>query len=159
MTAGSIFHRLCQEQTLLAAWQLVKSKNAAGGLDGVTVAQYNENIGKHLADIITELRQGSWTPQPYLRVEIPKKKSEKRQLGLLTIKDKIIQQAILTLISPQFDRLFVNNNYGYRNQKGPIRAIHRTHNLCQMKKTQWVLHLDIDNYFYTINHTIFSQLL
>ena len=48
----TLFHRLCQEQTLLAAWQLVKSKNAAGGLDGVTVAQYNENIGKHLADII-----------------------------------------------------------------------------------------------------------
>lgn len=155
----TLFHRLCQEQTLLAAWQLVKSKNAAGGLDGVSVAQYNENIGNHLADIITELRQGSWTPQPYLRVEIPKKKSEKRQLGLLTIKDKIIQQAILTLISPQFDRLFVNNSYGYRNQKGPIRAIHRTHNLCQMKKTQWVLRLDIDNYFDSIDHTILFQRL
>ena len=104
----TLFHRLCQEQTLLAAWQLVKSKNAAGGLDGVSVTQYNQNISEHLASIISELRQGSWTPQPYLHVEIPKKNSEKRKLGLLTIKDKIIQQAILTLISPQFDRLFVN---------------------------------------------------
>lgn len=155
----TLFHRLCQEQTLLAAWQLVKSKNAAGGLDGVSVAQYNENIGEHLAAIVSELRQGSWTPQPYLRVEIPKKNSEKRKLGLLTIKDKIIQQAILTLISPQFDRLFVNNSYGYRPQKGPVRAIHRTHNLCQMKKTQWVLRLDIDNYFDTIDHTILFQRL
>lgn len=159
MAAGSLFHRLCQEQTLLAAWQLVKSKNAAGGLDGVSVVQYNENIGEHLAAIVSELRQGSWTPQPYLRVEIPKKNSEKRKLGLLTIKDKIIQQAILTLISPQFDRLFVNNSYGYRPQKGPVRAIHRTHNLCQMKKTQWVLRLDIDNYFDTIDHTILFQRL
>ena len=144
---------------MLAAWQLVKSKNAAGGLDGVSVTQYNQNISEHLASIISELRQGSWTPHPYLRVEIPKKNSEKRKLGLLTIKDKIIQQAILTLISPQFDRLFVNNSYGYRPQKGPIHAIHRTRNLCQMKKTQWVLRLDIDNYFDTIDHSILFQRL
>ena len=78
----TFFHRLCQEQTLLAAWQFVKSKNAAGGLDGVSVAQYNENIGEHLAAIVSKLRQGSWTPQPYLRVEIPKKNAEKRKLGL-----------------------------------------------------------------------------
>ncbi len=159
MAGTNLFQRLCQEQTLLAAWQFVKSKNAAGGLDGVSVAQYNENIGKHLTAIVSELRQGSWTPQPYLRVEIPKKNAEKRKLGLLTIKDKIIQQAILTLISPQFDRLFVNNSYGYRTQKGPVRAIHRTINLCQMKKTQWVLRLDIDNYFDTIDHNILFQRL
>lgn len=159
MAGAALFDRLCKPETLLAAWQLVKSKNAAGGLDGVSVQQYNVNIGTHLADIITELRQGSWTPQPYLRVEIPKKNAEKRKLGLLTIKDKIIQQAILTLISPQFDRLFVNNSYGYRTQKGPVRAIHRTDGLCQMKKTQWVLRLDIDNYFDTIDHTILFQRL
>lgn len=159
MPGKALFERLCKEETLLAAWQLIKSKNAAGGLDGISVKEYNNDIGQHLLDIASQLRKGSWMPQPYLRIEIPKSKTERRKLGLLTIHDKIIQQAILTLISPQFDRLFVNNSYGYRPQKGPVKAVHRTAGLCRRKDIQWVLRLDIDNYFDTIDHAILFQRL
>ena len=159
MSGVPLFDRLCNPDTLLAAWQLVKSKNAAGGVDGVSVRQYNEEIGEHLLEIISELRKGTWLPQPYLRVEIPKNKSEKRKLGLLIIKDKIIQQAILTLVSPQFDRMFVNNSYGYRSQKGPVKAVHRTAGLCCRKDSRWVLRLDIDDFFDTIDHAILFQRL
>lgn len=158
-SSRGLFDRLCCEQTLLNAWQLIKSKNSSGGIDGVSIRDYDANLGRNIAEIASELRDGTWAPQPYLRIEIPKNTSETRKLGLLSVKDKIIQQAILSLIAPRFENLFLNNSYGYRQQKGPTKAIHRTIDFCRQKPNQWVLRLDIDNYFDSIDHSVlFSRL-
>lgn len=154
MTKNSLFDQLCTEQGLLDAWRLVKSKNAAGGIDGISVTQYEKDIGRNITSLAEELRNHKWSPFPYLRVDIPKKDNEKRRLGMPTIKDKIVQQALVTLIQPNFERLFVNNSYGYRPGKGPVKAIHRTSSLCGCRRNTWVLCLDIDNFFDTIDHTI-----
>lgn len=60
-----------------------------------------------------------------MRIEIPKKTNEKRRLGLLTVRDKIVQQGIRMLIEPRCERLFLNNSYGYRPGKGAVKAIRR----------------------------------
>lgn len=159
MAKNSLFDQLCTEQGLLDAWKLVKSKNAAGGIDGISVTQYEKDIGRNITSLAEELHNHKWSPFPYLRVDIPKKDNEKRRLGLLTIKDKIVQQALVTLIQPNFERLFVNNSYGYRPGKGPVKAIHRTSSLCGCRRNTWVLCLDIDNFFDTIDHTILFSLL
>jgi retron-type reverse transcriptase len=90
----SLFASLCQISTLHAAWRQVKAKNSVGGIDGFSVLQFDENLQGNLNKLSEELRRKSWNPEPYLRVEIPKKENEKRQLGLLSVKDKIVQQAI-----------------------------------------------------------------
>ncbi len=154
MKHPSLFERLCGELTLLEAWKMVKAKNTAGGIDGFSVRQYDEDIGNHLAEIITELRAGKWEPYPYLRVEIPKSNNEKRRLGLLSVKDKIVQQAILNLIHPRLDCLFLNNSYGYRPGKGPVKAVNRTRDFMLTIRDGWVLRLDVDNFFDTVNHEI-----
>lgn len=159
MAKKSLFTTLCTEQSLLGAWELVKSKGAAGGIDGATVKSFADNAGQHIRQLAEQLRLQKWTPQPYLRVSIPKKNNERRHLGLLSIKDKIVQQAILTLIQPQFDRLFVNNSYGYRPQKGPVRAVRRTASICGCKRNRWVLRLDIDNFFDSVDHEILLKRL
>lgn len=159
MSKSSLFEQLCSSQVLLDAWKSVKSKNAAGGIDGISFSLFDKDIGSHITSLLEELRRGRWSPSPYLRVDIPKKDHEKRQLGLLTIKDKIVQQAIASLLQPRFERLFVNNSYGYRLGKGPVKAIRRAASLCGCKRNTWVLRLDIDNFFDTIDHTIlFSRL-
>ena len=91
---GNLFNKLCQVKTLLYAWKLVKQKGTAGGIDGKTIADIDADIGNCIRQLQQELVLREWNPEPYLRISIPKKNNERRQLGLLSIKDKIVQQAI-----------------------------------------------------------------
>ena len=83
------FSTLCSIEHLTKVWEDVKAKKAGGGIDGESVASFEINIRENLDKIREELLQGSWEPYPYLWIEIPKKKTQKRQLGILTVKDKI----------------------------------------------------------------------
>lgn len=74
----------CRHATLLAAWRQVKGKNAAGGIDGVSLAEFEEKLHAQLDSLASDLRKGRWKPLPYLLIEVSKKnKTEKRELGLL----------------------------------------------------------------------------
>lgn len=152
-----LFQILCNEQTLRNAWLLVKQKNSAGGIDGMTVADFEKEAEKQIQELTRQLKTRSWNPEPYLRVEIPKKDSEKRKLGLLSVKDKIVQQAIKNLIEPYFEKIFLNNSYGYRPGKGHAQAIKRTMSEFRIKKNNWILQLDIDDYFDTIDHSLLFE--
>lgn len=98
----SSFHTLCHENTLRLAWGKVKSKDAAGGIDGITLAEFEKSWHKELATLAEELRSGQWKPMPYLEIEVAKTKhpDEKRRLGMTSIRDKIVQQAIKIVIEP-----------------------------------------------------------
>lgn len=151
---GILYQKLCEIQTLHNAWKNVRQKNSAGGVDGLTVLQFEENLGDYLNGLRQELLRGEWAPEPYLRVEIRKNEFERRKLGMLSIKDKIVQQAIKNLIEPRFENLFLGNSYGYRPERGATRAIRRALVEFQTKKNNWVLKLDIDDYFDSINHEL-----
>lgn len=154
-----LFDKLCTDDCLFSAWKQVKAKKSAGGIDGFTVLSFEENLHKNLKQLQEELKSGHWNPEPYLRVEIPKNESEKRKLGLLSIKDKIVQQGIKTLIEPRFEKLFYNNSYGYRPEKGHAKAIRRTRSEMQKSNIKWLAKLDIDDYFDTIDHALlFSRI-
>lgn len=117
------------------------------------------DLENNLTEIINDLKSGKWVPLPYLKVEIPKKVKEKRRLGLLTIKDKIVQQAIRNLIEPKMERMFIGNSYGYRPNKGALKAIRRALQERRNKNTPWILRLDVDNYFDNIDHSILQRRL
>lgn len=96
----TMFEKLCSERTIMNAWKHVKSKGSAGGIDGLSLTTFETDLGNNILEIIDELKTGKWSPLPYLKVEIPKKVTEKRKLGLLTVKDKVVQQAIKSLVEP-----------------------------------------------------------
>ena len=150
----SLFDKLCKIETLLSAWKIVKQKGTSGGIDGRSIEEMDADIGNIIQEIQQELVSREWNPEPYLRISIPKNNSERRQLGLLSIKDKIVQQAIKILIEPRFEKIFVSNSYGYRPNRGHTRAIKFAKYCLQNKRYPFVLKLDIDNYFDTINHEI-----
>lgn len=158
-TYSSLYAALCSEEQLYEAWKIVKSKGSSGGIDGITLSCFEDNLAKHIAELSDELKAGVWAPEPYLSIEIPKKKNEVRKLGLLSVKDKIVQCAIKALIEPLFENLFVDNSYGYRPNKGHTKAMRRVQSECMKKKNRWALRLDIDNYFDTINHHLLSARL
>ncbi len=98
------FLMLCSIEHLTRAWEDVKSKKAGGGIDGETIATFEINLKENLRGIREEIMTGKWEPYPYLRIEIPKKITQKRQIGMLTVKDKIVQQAIRLLFEPSCEK-------------------------------------------------------
>lgn len=154
-----LFDQLCTLSSLYNAWKQIKQKGAAGGIDGISVLDFEDNLSKYLHELLNEIKNKTWNPEPYLRVEIKKNETERRKLGLLSIKDKVVQQAIKTLIEPRFEKLFVNNSYGYRPEMGHTRAVRRTLIETSKNTSRWLLRLDIDDYFDTISHfVLFSRL-
>lgn len=155
----SLFQSFTTIHALQNAWMAVRTKNAAGGIDGLTISLFEKRLADNLAELRHELLSHSWNPEPYLRVEIAKNETEKRKLGLLCIKDKIVQQSIKMAIEPQMEKIFLNVSYGYRSDKGPERAIRRVMHDLKRLKNGYVVKLDIDNFFDTINHErLFTRL-
>ena len=150
----NLFSTLCQEHTLLKSWKSIKQKDSAGGIDGVSIDLFEQNLDTNIKRLQQELISHKWEPEPYLHIEIPKKENEKRSLGLLCIRDKIVQQTIKQLIEPRFEKEFVSNSYAYRPGKGHNKAIRFTKSCVQNKKFKFVLRLDIDDYFDNIDHEV-----
>ena len=152
---------LCSEVALYNAWNIVKEKGAAGGIDGVTIQEFDKEKHKQIATLAEELKKGTWKPMPYLEIEIAKDKSpsEKRKIGMTAIRDKIVQQAIKAIIEPRYDCIFAGNSYGYRPGKGATKAIRRVLYECKNKKYKYVLRLDIDNFFDSIDHFLLRRRL
>ena len=94
------YHSITTLHALQNAWRAVRAKNAAGGIDGFTLSHFEKRLNDNLIELQHELISQTWNPEPYLRIEITKNETEKRKLGLLCIKDKIVQQAIKTAIEP-----------------------------------------------------------
>ena len=155
------FATLCQETTLYNAWNIVREKGAAGGIDGVSILEFEKDKRKQIPRLAEELTSKTWKPLPYLEIEIAKDKGqeEKRKIGMTAIRDKIVQLAIKGIIEPRYDRIFVGNSYGYRPGKGATKAIRRVLAECKNKKYKYVLRLDIDNFFDSIDHFLLRRRL
>ena len=149
---SKLYQNLCLPVTLYGAWKVVKKKNSAGGIDGLSVLQFEEKLAVNLDALRKDLMRKAWNPEPYLRVNIAKNAVETRKIGLLSVRDKIVQQALKTLIEPRMEKLFLNNSYGYRPGRGPLRAINRVVHIMKQMKNGYIAKLDIDDYFDTIQH-------
>jgi len=154
-----MFQTLCARETLYTAWLRVKEKNTAGGIDLQTVQGYAVAADKNLEELGNLLLSGNYIQQPYREVFIPKNETEKRRLGLLTVNDKIVQTAVTMLVSPVFERGFLNVSYAYRENKGPVKAINQVRHLVTNQRYAWLASCDIDNFFDTIPHEpLFARL-
>lgn len=159
MKRKSLFEHLCERKTLLNAWDVVKDKGAGGGVDGETVLSFEDGIEASIDRLANELRDRSWVPEPYLRISIPKGNGENRNLGLLCVRDKIVQQAIKQMIEPGIEKIFVSNSYGYRPGKGPVKAIRFALSCLSGMGVNYVLRLDLDDYFDNIDQDILFRKL
>jgi group II intron reverse transcriptase/maturase/CRISPR-associated endonuclease Cas1 len=139
----------------------VKAKGSAGGIDGISIEAFEKDKRRQIPQLAEELKAGTWKPLPYLQIEVAKTKdpTERRKLGMTAIRDKIVQHAIKSIIEPRYEKIFLGNSYGYRPGKGATKAIRRVLAECSKKQYKYVLRLDIDNFFDTIDHEILKQRL
>lgn len=148
----SLVDKVYQRGNLDAAFKKVKRRRGAAGVDHQTVALFESRLETHLESIATRLQEGTYLPQALRRVWIEKPGSkEKRPLGIPTVRDRVVETALLHVLQPIFERDFAPHSYGFRPGRGCKDALRRVDALLKSGYT-WVVDADIKGYFDTIPH-------
>jgi len=152
--APMLMEEVCARANLLTAYRRVVRNGGAPGVDGMTVDELMPYCRGHWARIREELFGGTYKPQPVRRVEIPKPDGKgKRMLGIPTVLDRRIQQALLQVLTPVFDPTFSADSYGFR----PGRSAHGTIRRAREHMAaghRWVVDLDLEKFFDRVNHDV-----
>src|SRR3989338_5991042 len=143
---------------LRTAWWRVKANNGAPGIDGVTIEDFPAYLWAHWGDIRGQLETGRYRPSAVRRVEIPKEGCSKRLLGIPTIMDRVIQQAIAQVLTPIFDPAFSESSFGFRPGRNAHQAIRQVQ---RYVKDGYAMAVDIDlaKFFDTVNHDVLMKIM
>ncbi len=134
----------------------VRSNRGTGGIDRQTIASFERNKEQELAELHRLLREKRYQPHALRRVYIPKANGERRPLGIPTIRDRVVQQALLNILEPIFEPLFHEHSYGFRPQRDTHQAIAHVRKAVGEGK-KWIVDVDIRKYFDTVNHELLLQ--
>ena len=138
-------------RNILRATKQVVSNKGAPGIDGMTVDQYEAHHRRHWRSIAEHIRAGSYIPAPVRRVDIPKPNGGTRMLGIPTVQDRVIQQAIAQILVEAYDLHFSNSSYGFRPGRSALEAIEQASRYIKEGKN-WVVEMDLEKFFDTVNH-------
>ncbi|MHA2086329.1 MAG: group II intron reverse transcriptase/maturase [Planctomycetota bacterium] len=150
----SLYDRMLSRERLHKAFLKVKSAKGAAGVDGQTIEDFAGDLQKNLDMLVKELREKSYRPFPVKRVEIPKAGGGKRKLGIPTVRDRVVQQALLEILQPIFDPEFHPSSYGYRPGRSCHQAIAKATMFIRNYERQWVVDMDLSKCFDTLDHDI-----
>lgn len=141
------------EQTLTRAFQAVKRNRGAGGVDAVSITQYARNLGRNVAELSRVLRTGRYTPLPVRRVRIPKPSGTTRPLGIPAVRDRIVQQAILTEVQPRVEPMFATVSYGFRPGRSALQAVQKVQEYLDHGYL-YIVEVDIKDFFGALHHQV-----
>jgi len=148
---ANLMERILHKENLNAAYLQVKRNGGAPGKDNLTVKEAKFYLKEQGATIIAALYEGSYKPKPVKRIMIPKPEGGERQLGIPTVVDRIIQQAIAQVLHPIYEEQFSENSYGFRPGKNCHMAIQKAKEyICT--GNEYVVDIDLEKFFDTVNH-------
>lgn len=150
---------ISEENHLKAAFQSILAKGATGGIDNISVTEYQKSLSKNIKRLSENLRVGKWKPQPYLGLHIHKKSGGTRTLGLLSVEDKVVQTSIKFYLEPVIDHMLNSSSYAYRSGRGHVKAVRRTLHESSKKWNTVYLRTDIKDFFDSIDRDILMNLL
>jgi RNA-directed DNA polymerase len=155
----SLYGRLLSMGALRQAFEEVCRSKGAPGLDHQTLEAFGSNLEKELAKLLNELKDKSYRSHPVKRVEIDKADGGKRKLGIPTVRDRVVQQAVRHILEPLFDVDFHPSSYGYRKGRSCHHAISKAQLFIRKYKREWIVDMDLSKCFDLLNHDfIISQL-
>jgi RNA-directed DNA polymerase len=157
-SAGSLLERILSRDNLNAAYKRVKQNGGAAGIDAMTVDGMLPYLQEHREELLERLRSGRYKPQAVRRVEIPKASGGTRKLGVPTVIDRMIQQALLQVLQPIFEKTFSGSSYGFRPKRSAHQAMQQALEYCKAGFTQ-VVDIDLAKYFDTVNHDILIEMV
>ena len=153
-----ILGKILEKDNLNRAYKRVKANKGAPGIDGMTVEDALPWLKEHNHELIQRIRSGHYTPSPVRRKEIPKPGGGVRKLGIPTVIDRIIQQAMAQQLMPIYEPLFSDGSYGYRPGRSAKDAILKIKEYAEQGYTRAVV-LDLSKYFDTLNHELLINIL
>lgn len=147
----SLIDKVYKRLNLHIAFEKVKAKQGAGGIDGVGIKQFEQNLEPNLEEIHRLLYEDKYQPLALRRVYIPKPNGDKRPLGVPAIRDRVVQQALLNRLSKIFEVKFKDSSYGFRPKKSSLQAVRQVEEYLRAGY-QWVAEVDIESFFDTLDH-------
>ena len=149
---------LMEPGRLRAAWSKVKANKGAGGVDGESIEDFEANLEQNLLEIIRLIKENRYDPQPVKRVYIPKADGGQRPLGIPTIRDRVVQQALKDILEPIFEEIFLPCSHGYRPGMNAHQAIQKAEAYLE-RGYHWVVDADIKGFFDHVDHQILMDLV
>jgi RNA-directed DNA polymerase len=146
-----LMEEVCERENCKQALARVKANKGSAGMDGMTVQELPEYLKQHWPAIREQLLSGNYRPQPVKRVEIPKPDGGIRKLGIPTVLDRLIQQAVMQVLQRRWDRTFSGHSYGFRPGRSAHQAVEQAQKYIA-EGYRWVVDLDLEKFFDRVNH-------
>ncbi len=150
---STLLEQVVERDNMVRAYRRVKRNRGAAGIDGMSVGELHSFLQGNWSVIKEQLLSGTYVPQPVRRVEIPKPGGGTRPLGVPTVLDRLIQQAILQILSPLFDPGFSEHSYGFRPGRSAQQAVVQAREY-QRSGKRWVVDMDLEKFFDEVNHDL-----
>lgn len=154
-----LLERIVDKDNMRHAYRKVQANKGAAGIDKMGVAEMREYFRQHSDELLDQIKRGKYTPSPVLRVEIPKKEKGKvRKLGIPTVVDRVVQQAVVAQLTPLFEPKFSDSSFGFR----PKRSAHDALRACKRHIEAgygWVVDMDLEKFFDTVCQSKLIQVL
>ena len=145
---------ILQSNNLRSAWHRVRANKGAAGVDGLSIDAFPEWAKQgHWRRVVSALRVGNYQPAPVRRVEIDKPDGGRRLLGIPTVTDRVIQQAIAQVLTPIFDPGFSNNSFGFRPNRSGQQAVRQVHGFIKSGR-RFAVDVDLSKFFDRVNHDL-----
>lgn len=148
----SLYDRLLDRRALARAFEKVRRAKGAPGVDGQTIEDFESRLLEELTSLVSELRTKTYRPQPVRRVSIPKPDGGQRHLGVPTVRDRVVQQALLNILQPIFDPGFHPSSYGYRPGRSCQQAVAKATMFIRRYDFKHVVDMDLSKCFDRLDH-------
>lgn len=146
-----LLEKVLDNKNIKLAMKKVYQNKGASGVDGITVEELESYMYKNMENIKEQIRTRKYKPQPVRRVYIPKENGEKRALGIPTVVDRVIQQAIVQVLSPIYEEQFSDNSYGFRPNRSCEMAVTKVLEMFNEGYT-WIVDIDLEKFFDNVCH-------
>src|SRR5882724_1157063 len=150
-STNRLMEEVCERENLKAALKQVKANQGSPGVDGMTVVGIQDYLKQHWPAIREQLLNGTYEPQPVRRVEIRKPDGGVRKLGIPTVLDRFIQQAVMQVLQRRWDRTFSDHSYGFRPGRSAQQAVAQAQQYIA-EGHGWCVDLDLEKFFDRVNH-------
>ena len=146
-----LMEEILSEKNLKMAIKKVKQNKGASGIDRMTVQEVEDWFNKYKEEVVSKIMNKQYRPKPVKRVYIPKPNGKKRPLGITTVVDRVIQQAMLQVLSEIYEPIFSEHSFGFRPRRSAHMAMEEVMNNLN-EGYEWIVDLDIEKFFDTVNH-------
>lgn len=150
---SNLMQNVAHPATLKRAFKSVKRNKGAPGIDKTTIQEIEDDLDQVISNISEQLKTGRYCPAPVRTVEIPKPNGGTRQLGIPTISDRIVQQAMTKVLNDIFDPMFLDSSFGFRPKRSARQAISQAQQYVRDDRI-WVVDIDLEKFFDRVNHDI-----